>query len=261
MTQFIQTRFDAAVATVTLSRPPVNAMSLAWIAEFGAALDQAMDHGANVLCIRSDQRVFSAGADIEEIRQGIESPAEGGAAKIARALQALFLRLEQAPLISLAEISGGAFGGGLELALSCDLRVAANEAQLGLPEARLGLIPGAGGTQRLTRLCGPGIAARIILGAEIVTGAEARHLGLVQWAAPKDELAARTDAIVRSLAALSGSALREAKHCMAAAGNARRNGFDEEITATERLLADPQTRIRVNAFFANRKPPSPKGQV
>ena len=61
--------------------------------------------------------------------------------------------------------------------------------------------------------------------------------------------------------ALSGSALREAKHCMAAAGNARRNGFDEEITATERLLADPETRIRVNAFFANRKPPSPKGQV
>ena len=90
----------------------------------------------------------------------------------------------------LAEIGGAAMGGGFELALACDLRIAANEAKVGLPEVRLGLIPGAGGTQRLTRLCGPALANRLILGAEVLDGATAAALGVVHWSAPRAELAA-----------------------------------------------------------------------
>ncbi|MFZ8239034.1 enoyl-CoA hydratase/isomerase family protein, partial [Staphylococcus aureus] len=85
---------------------------------------------------------------------------------------ALFNRLEALEAVTLAVVDGPALGGGLELALSCDLRVASMRAKLGLPEARVGMIPGAGGTQRLPRLCGPGVAARLILGGEIVDGAE-----------------------------------------------------------------------------------------
>jgi enoyl-CoA hydratase len=102
-----------------------------------------------------------------------------------------------------AELGGAALGGGFELALSCDLRIAANEAKLGLPEVRLGLIPGAGGTQRLTRLLGKGLANRLILGAEVVDGATAHAFGLVQWSFPRADLSTRAAEVVKRIAALS----------------------------------------------------------
>ena len=108
-------------------------------------------------------------------------------------IQRLYARIERLPQVTLAEIGGAAMGGGLELALACDLRIAAVEAKLGLPEARLGLIPGAGGTQRLTRLCGRPVAARLILGAETLDGAAARELGIVHWAVPRAELRGARD--------------------------------------------------------------------
>ena len=115
--------------------------------------------------------------------QGLRTDAGAG-----RRLQRLAARLETAPLVTLAEIGGAALGGGFELALACDLRIAANEAKVGLPEAGLGLLAAAGGTQRLTRLVGPGIAKRLILGAETLDGAAAERLGLVQWAVPRADL-------------------------------------------------------------------------
>ena len=119
-------------------------------------------------------------------------------------IQRLYARIERLALVTLAEIGGAAMGGGFELALACDLRIAAAEAKLGLPEARLGLIPGAGGTQRLTRLCSPAVAARLILGAEILDGRTASELGVVHWAVPRVELAQRAAEIARGIATLSG---------------------------------------------------------
>ena len=165
-------------------------------------------------------------------------------------IQRLYARIEQLPLVTVAEIGGAAMGGGLELALACDLRIAANEAKLGLPEARLGLIPGAGGTQRLTRLCGAAVAARLILAAEIVDGAAARELGIVQWAVPRDHLAERATAIVRGVAELPATALAECKACIAAAGRPGRGGFADEIEATRRLFLDEDTRRRIQSFLA-----------
>ncbi len=155
-------------------------------------------------------------------------------------------------MVTLAEIGGAALGGGLELALACDLRVAAAEAKLGLPEARLGLVPAAGGTQRLTRLCGHGIAKRLILGAELIDGREAERLGIVQWARPHQELAGWTRELAAHLAAMPAAALAANKRCIAAVGDADRNGYADEISETRKLYEHPETRRKVSEFLAKR---------
>jgi enoyl-CoA hydratase/carnithine racemase len=137
----------------------------------------------------------------------------------------------------------------MELALACDLRVAAAEARLGLPEASLGLVPGAGGTQRLTRLCGRGTAGRLILGAEVIDGAEAERLGLVQWSWPGAQLADGTAELAARVAALPKAALVAAKRCIAAQGDPDRDGFAEELAATRRLYDHPDSRNKVIEFL------------
>lgn len=247
----ILTSTKDAVTTLTLCRPPVNAIGEEWVRGFEAKLDDlANGPPCTVLHIRSDQKVFCAGADLKEVRGRMETP--GGADQMyafVAGIQRLFARLEQLPQVVLAEIGGAAMGGGLELALACDLRIAANEAKLGLPEARLGLIPGAGGTQRLTRLCGPALAKRLILNAEIVDGATASALGVVHWAAPRVELAQRTIEIVRGIASLPAAALAASKACIAAAGHHDRTGYTDELEFTRQLFDNAETRQRVEEFL------------
>ena len=152
----IVTTTSGPVTVLTLSQPPVNAISEEWVRTFEAILDDlACGPLCTVLHIRSDQKVFCAGADLQKVRTYMEAPdgAERMYAYVA-GIQRLYARIERLPQVVVAEIGGAAMGGGLELALACDLRIAATEARLGLPEVRLGLLPGAGGTQRLTRLCG-----------------------------------------------------------------------------------------------------------
>jgi enoyl-CoA hydratase/carnithine racemase len=168
-----------------------------------------------------------------------------------REIQRVYARLERLPLVTLAEIGGAAMGGGLELALACDLRIASNEAQLGLPEARLGLLPGAGGTQRLARIAGEATAKRLILGAEVVSGAQAAALGIVQWAAPQEELAARARALAAGIAELPRDALAFCKRCIDAAPGAA--GFEMEVQGTASLLASDTTQRRVRAFLEKRR--------
>jgi enoyl-CoA hydratase len=243
---------EGRIARLTLDRAPVNAISADWLQAFHQKLDTlAARPDWHVLHIRSAQRVFCAGADLAEMRTRFEAPdGVDSMVGVAAAMQRLFARLEALPQVTLAEINGAAMGGGFELALACDLRIAAVEAKLGLPEARLGLIPGAGGTQRLTRLAGRSIAARVILTAEIVEGTTAQALGLVQWAAPRAELATRAAEIAAAVAALPPNALAACKSCIAAAEDPSRNGFDEELYASRRLYGDATTRKRVSAFLA-----------
>jgi enoyl-CoA hydratase/carnithine racemase len=230
------------VLTVTMSRAPVNALNDELIAQLDAAADLAIaDDGISVLHIRSDQRAFSAGADLALIRACFATP-EGPDAMTAvvRDMQRLYEKLEAAPLVTLAEIGATALGGGLELALACDLRVAAREVRLGLPEAGLGLLPGAGGTQRLTRLVGPGVTKRMILGAEIVSGEEAERIGIVQWSRPLDELAAWTAALATRYAAMPKSAL--AANAASPPRPIARDGYAEEISETRTLYDHPTRR-------------------
>jgi enoyl-CoA hydratase len=244
------------VTTLTLSHPPVNAISDEWVRTFDSKLDQ-LGSACSVLHIRSDQKVFCAGADLKEMRARMDM-ADGPDRMYAyvAGIQRLYFRIETLPQVVLAEIGGAAMGGGFELALACDLRIAANEAKVGLPEARLGLIPGAGGTQRLTRLCGPALAKRLILGAEVLDGATAATLGVVHWSAPRAELSARASEIAKRIADLPPAALAASKACIAAASEPGRGGYTDELEFTRSLLTNPETQKRVQAFLAGATEPS-----
>ncbi len=245
------TEVAEGVAVVTLDRPPVNAISDAWIAAFHAVLDRLEARADwSVLHLRSALKVFAAGADLAEMRTRLDSPG-GIAAQLAavRGYQALFARIEALPHVTLAEIGGAALGGGFELALTCDLRLAAHEAKLGLPELRLGLLPGAGGTQRLTWLCGRSVSLRLILGAEVLGGAEAERLGLVHWSVPAVELAAAAAATARRYAALPAHAAAAAKACIHLAADPATDGFAAEIDRTGDLLRTERTQTLVAAFL------------
>ena len=243
------------VVRVTMQRAPVNALNN----EFIAGLDRVLDDiegrpDVAVLHVRSDQRAFCAGADLAQVETRFAM--DDGANVMVRDIREfhrLFDRIENLPCVTLAEIGGTAFGGGFELALSFDLRIAAEEAKLGLPEARLGLIPGAGGTQRLTRLCGPGTASRIILACDIVDGAEACRLGMAQWAVPGAQLAAEAAALAERIGSLSAASLLVSKRCIARVAPLSRAGYEGELQGTHGLMALEDTRSRVKAFFAQRR--------
>ncbi len=251
------------VAVATLSRPPVNALDETLVARFDAVLDEIADaDDITVLHIRSDQEVFCAGADLALMRSCFAT-ADGPDTmlKLVSRMQWLFERIEALPMVALAEIGGAALGGGIELALACDIRVAAAGARLGLPEVGLGLLPGAGGTQRLTRLCGHGVAKRLILGAEVIDGAEGQRLGLVQWAQPRERLADWTRDLAAKISVLPKAALAAAKHCIAAHGDPTRDGFAEELAASRRLYHHPETRRRVSEFLNRSAPQSPSKET
>lgn len=244
------------IATLLMSSAPVNALSKAWIAGLAAEIERLETRRDwRVLLLRSDQKVFCAGADLNEMKARFEA-ADGPdqAYAFVASIQRVIAQIEALPQVTIAELGGAALGGGFELALACDLRIAANEVKLGLPEVRLGLIPGAGGTQRLPHLVGPGLARRLILGAEVVDGATAEKLGLVQWAFPRAELPARAAEIAARIAALPAAALASAKLCLAAASEPGRGGFSDELEVTRALQTDPETRQRIAAFLSGARP-------
>jgi len=239
------------VAEVTLCRPPVNAISESWGEAFADLLDDldARDDWS-VLHLRSNQKVFAAGADLAQIQSWIAAPAPDAVlSSYIGKLQAVYRKLEGLSRVTLAEIGGAALGGGLELALACDLRVAADSVKIGLPEVGIGLIPGLGGTQRLTRLVGRGTAARLILSAEPVDGATALRLGIVQWSVPKDEVTAEATRISDRIAGLPAPALKVAKELIGAHGAGHEAGFVLERELGGRLLLTPEAQDRITAFI------------
>lgn len=244
-----------AAAEIVFDRPPVNALSRSLLEELAAAVDQlGADDGVAVVHFRSAGRAFCAGADLAEMRVGFSGP-EGAEVQVAfiRRLQEVFKRIEDLPAVTVAEIGGPALGGGLELALACDMRIGAQEARMGLPEVGLGLVPGAGGTQRLTRLCGASVARRLILGSEVIDGATAAALGILHWAVPAAELSATARVLVDRIAGLPRAALAGAKSCIAAAATPGDAGYELEVTVSRSLMDDPETRRRVGDFLAKRR--------
>jgi enoyl-CoA hydratase/carnithine racemase len=247
----IQARHEGPVTTIVMSRPPVNAIDPVFVSAFHAALDEVDAAKPTLVVLRSDQRCFCAGADLGLIRACFDEP--GGIARMVayvRTLHDLFNRIEALPAVTLACVSGPTLGGGLELALSCDLRIATTSASLGLPEARVGMIPGAGGTQRLQRLCGPGVASRLILSADVVSGAEAERLGIVQWAVDESAFEAGIAGIVDRVSGLSRQALVESKDCMQAYFDPAADGFARELEKPLVLMASADSKQRVARFFA-----------
>ncbi len=242
---------SSGVCTVTLERPPANAIGEADLDGLRSLLeDLASDERCAVLVFTGTGRFFSAGADIKLMAQAGPGAVER-LTRLAVEMQAAYDAIERLPFPTIAAINGIATGGGLELALACDLRIAALSASIGLTETRIGLIPGAGGTQRLVQAAGRANALRLILRGEIVDGAEAARLGIVQEAVPAEGLAARAQALAEELAAQPREALRSAKRCIALAPSAA--GYAAEIEETRRLHACEETRGRIAAFLARRK--------
>lgn len=199
------------VGTIRIDRPPVNALNGAIVREIGEAVDAAAAE-ARVRCliVTGGDKVFAAGADIKEMM-------DLGPVDIYRYIsvfQDVLSRLERLPFVTIAAISGYALGGGCELALACDLRICAEDSHLGQPEITLGVIPGAGGTQRLPRLIGAGRAKELIYSGRMVASDEAARIGLVNEIAPPGEVTRRAADVAKRYAAGPGVALRSAKEAI-----------------------------------------------
>lgn len=249
----------AGVALLTIDRPhrhnaidpDTNEAMARWLAE--------LDRDAQVRCIvitGAGDKAFCAGADLKE--RAAMSPEDVHAFHdgLRRALRAV----EEAPQVFVAALNGAALGGGLELALACDLRIAADSAELGLPEVSLGIIPGGGGTQRLPRLVGVARAKDLVLTARRVGAAEALAIGLVGRVAPAARLVEDALAYAGEVARNAPVSLRQAKRAI---DGGLHLPLDEALALENRLYQDCLgTRDRVEALraFAEKRPPAFTGE-
>jgi enoyl-CoA hydratase len=204
---------DGPVATITINREKLrNALNGATIAEIGVALAEVerADHLRVAIITGAGEKAFAAGADINELRA---LPSADAARQLAERGHLVGLAIARMRKVVIAAVNGFALGGGCELAMSCDIRLAAASARFGQPEINLGLIPGWGGTQRLTRLAGPGMSKLLNLTGDMIGADEALRIGLVERVYPDSELleAARTLARqIASKAPLAVAAIKQA---------------------------------------------------
>jgi enoyl-CoA hydratase/carnithine racemase len=211
MAEFVHVETDQAVATIRLARPPMNALNAQVQDEIAAAAERvAGDDDIRAAIIYGGEKVFAAGADIKEMADA----SYGRMAVDTRRLQAAFTAVARIGKPVVAAITGYALGGGLELALCADFRVAGESAQVGQPEILLGVIPGAGGTQRLPRLIGPARAKDIIFTGRFVGAQEALAIGLVDRVVPDAEVYDAARALVKRYASGPALALRAAKQAI-----------------------------------------------
>jgi enoyl-CoA hydratase len=247
----VKVRSSGAVMTVSLDSPPVNAIGESALAALEDVLEtlQRPESEVRVLVFTGEGRYFGAGADLQLVRTHIESPT-GGDDMVAfvQRLQNAYATIAALPIPTICAMNGTALGGGFELALACDLRIAASDASYGLPEIKLGLLPGAGGTQRLTRIGGRALAFRLALRGETVSGSQAEQFGLVHWALPTSEVAAFAAELADELASRSPMALAAIKRCIQLDDS--REGYELEIETTRLLMDDPNAREGLKKFFA-----------
>lgn len=245
--------FADGVSTITLGRPPANALGEPIIAGLASAFDRAEADDSAVVVIRSAvDGFFAAGADLTLF----EDLDRNGFLDYLDRLRAQIERADTGPWISIAAIDGHALGGGLELAMACTIRVASAEAQLGVPEVKLGLLPGAAGTQRLPRLIGSGAAIDLLLTGRSVDGAEAKRLGLVDRLSEPGSTASQTAGELAELLARGPRAAHQAiLRCVDAASRTElTDGMDFERSEVARLFDSADAREGVRAFLAKRRP-------
>jgi len=199
-------QIEEGVALVTLNHPPVNALTSEMLTEMDSTFDSlAMDEAVKIVVLTGAGRCFVAGADIRELAS-IPSSAEGEA--IAHHGQTILNNIEGIEKPVIAAINGACLGGGLELAMCCHIRLAAEDARFGLPEINLGIMPGFGGTQRLCRLIGQSKAMELILTGEPISARKAMRLGLVSQVVSTDDLLRQAQGLARTMAGKSQPALR-----------------------------------------------------
>lgn len=244
---------ERGVATLTLNRPEkLNALN--W--ELLDALQQTLDTTAGdptvrcVVLVGAGERAFSAGADLRELRDlTLETAREW-----ARRGHRLFNRLAMLPQPVVAAIRGYALGGGMEMVLACDLRIAAEDARLGLPEVSRGWLPAWGGLRRLPAIVGAARAREVALLGEPVDAATALAWGLVQRVVPSGRLAEETAALAERLSGLSPGAVRRAKAALAVPGLVvDERTIDEDADLMAGFVAAPGYREQIEAFLSRRR--------
>ena len=249
MGEFVRVERDEAIATIRLDRPPMNALNAQVQDEIGAAAAEVdADPAVRAVVLFGGEKVFAAGADIKEL-------AEATFAQVAvdsRRLQAAFITVARIGKPVVAAVTGYALGGGLELALCADFRVAGEGARVGQPEILLGIIPGAGGTQRLPRLIGPARAKDIVFTGRFVGAAEALDIGLVDKVVPDAEVYRAAHDLAARFAGGPAVALRAAKQAIDAGLEADLDtGLEIERLNFAALFATEDQRAGMRSFIEN----------
>jgi enoyl-CoA hydratase len=241
------------IAVLTINRPDkMNALNNATRADIVAAFDELRsDQEIRVVVVTgAGEKAFIAGADISEFA-GMTAHAQ----KLVMQTMRVFNVAEDFPKPVIAAINGFCLGGGCELALACDLRIASVKAKLGQPEINLGIIPGGGGTQRLTRLVGEGKSMELILTGKVISADEALAIGLVNEVVAPEELMRRVMEVAQQIAAKSPIALQAAKEAVKTAARANlRAGLEREIDLFALCFASEDKEEGVQAFLEKRTP-------
>lgn len=229
----------------------LNALNKATIAEIDVAVDDALNSNevGGIIFTGAGQKAFVAGADIAEFA-GLDAEQ---AQTMAKAGQDVFHKIENAHKPIIALVNGFALGGGLELAMACHIRLASDVAKLGLPEVSLGLIPGYGGTQRLTRLIGKGKAMEMILSGDMISAAEAHQIGLVNHVISSDNLIARAEEMLDKIMSRAPLAVAAAIAAINAAESGT-NGFEAELFNFSNCFDTHDLKEGIDAFLNKRKP-------
>ncbi len=249
----ILTSQDGFILTITINRPSkLNALNRDTIAELSSAFQEA-DKAADIRAIiltGSGEKAFVAGADISEfahfsVEEGKKLSADGH--------KKLFTLVEEMGTPVIAAVNGFALGGGLELAMSCHMRVASSNAKMGLPEVSLGVIPGYGGTQRLAQLVGKGRALEMITTAQMIKSDDAYRMGLVNYVVEPEELMEKANSIANKISGNSPTAIRAAIKAVNAQYKTGVDGFDEEIKAFGECFNSDDFKEGTTAFLEKRK--------
>ncbi len=254
MGQFVNVSVDSKVATVTINNPPVNVLSPDVLKELESTLDELRDNkDAKVVVLTGTGPVFIAGADIKQMAL-IQSAADGK--KAAGEGQRVFLKIERFEKPVIAAINGVCLGGGMELAMACHMRMCSDRARLGQPEINLGIIPGFGGTQRMSRLVGRGKALEWILTGDNIAPQDAKALGLVNHVVPEAEVLRQAQGLAKKIALKPAAAIAQTLKAV-------RDGLDQpamesamavELEGFGKCCESPDMKEGIKAFVEKRQP-------
>lgn len=241
---------EGKIGIATLNRPEkLNALDTKTREELKEIIERA-EKEVRVLIITGSGKAFAAGADVNELIQ--RDPLK--AIEATKLGTELFSRIEELEIATIAAINGFALGGGLELAMACDIRIASNKAKFGQPEINLGIIPGAGGTQRLPRLVGLGMAKKLVLTGEIIDANEAFRIGLVDEVVEHEKLMDRAKEVANKIAEKSAIAVKLAKRALNASANVSlRDGLRYEASLFSLLFASEESKKLMKDFLEKRR--------
>ena len=249
----IVTELSEGIYTITINRPDkLNALNKDVFTDIERAVEEVQNNTAikSAIITGAGQKAFVAGADITEF----DSLDKNAAMALAKRGQDIFFKIEQSKKPIIAAVNGFALGGGCELAMACHFRVASDNAKFGQPEVNLGLIPGYGGTQRLTQLVGKGRATELLISGMMIDANTALQCGLVNYVVPAEELLNKTRSVLHIINSKAPVAIAKCIETVNAAFDKTKNGFEEEIKSFGECFETADMKEGTAAFLEKRKP-------